>query len=326
MTARARLFKARQTADKARAAAASTVNTFRPRKEERGTFVFLAKPSSAELRQIKKAGKRPPKYVRVPAGTGRKAYAVYVTKTGKKKLVPDKPKNLRTMAERLVKSDRPELKPGSPAWEKEVVIRERLAKIRSKGVPAYTKPRNLDLFAAGKGSKRAAEDFYRGRRQRVFAPGQLPEFKARGKGAVDFEKISAGVARSLFAVWSRSRGRDVDLLVEWRAVVKEADGSAHRLTGMNSFKARFNQEFDVAGFKKFAFLTIYAKLAAQLSQKDLVTGGSAGYVQRLPANRGQADRRQWLDARGERWEKNEFSEVRLVEFTFDVTETLLDRD
>ena len=102
-----------------------------------------------------------------------------------------------------------------------------------------------------------------------------------------------------------------DLTVRLTAVVKTPDGE-RTVQADAKFEGRFNQIFTPQGLENYARLATYAAFAEELSLLGLVTQGSARNVSRRSYNEG-LDRDEWAqNEQGERWEKNEHTQVSIT--------------
>lgn len=201
---------------------------------------------------------------RNPQSKGRKGYLVYVTKTGKKRLIKQ-PKN-----------------GFKPATLKQVEIPIR---------------RNLKT-AVKQWQKRRRETVGKGRTKRPVTV-QL-EQKVKTGGAYDFnDKIVNKLAKA-FQTALESRKSHRDFIITTNVTVALPDGSTKVYTFDVPLQRGDHRAIKLAGVKHFVERKFYAFLARELAFDGYVTAGSANHVRRLADNL-FADSDDWVQDDGEAW-------------------------
>lgn len=201
---------------------------------------------------------------RNPQSKGRKGYLVYVTKTGKKRLIRQ-PKN--------------GFKP---------------SKLKQVEVPIR---RNLKT-AVKDWQKRRRETVGKGRAKRPVAVQRSQSVKTGG--AYDFnDKIVGKLARS-FKKALESRASHRDFIISANVTVTLPDGSSKTYSFQVPLQRGDHRAIKLAGVKAFVERKFYAFLARELAFDGYVTAGSANHVRRLAENQYQ-DSEDWIQDDGEAW-------------------------
>jgi len=109
----------------------------------------------------------------------------------------------------------------------------------------------------------------------------------------------------------------VPILYEVKAEVKLPDGSTITVEHKDSFGQRKEQTANAALYQGFVEKRLYAGLAEKLSEKGLVSRGSARRVGNLPENRGKPQKK-WT-RRGKPWVKRNYNVARVSSITITPT-------
>jgi hypothetical protein len=222
---------------------------FRPRKSERGAIVLIAATKTTKAKPGDRVGKN----------YKGKVFALYVSKN--KKVTPYK-----------------EYGTAEPG-------KRRKAKTK---VPVAHKTTSIDPYQfRTKAARRKAEQLF-------FAPGSKviqPVVVKAKTGNVRWHedvvpKTIAATKRMLKKSFGKAEVGDVPILFEVKAEVKLPDGSTVTVEHRDSFGQRKEQEMTKNLYQGFIEKRLYAGVAEQLSERGLVSRGSAKRVGSLPENRG----------------------------------------
>jgi hypothetical protein len=230
-----------------------------PRKKDRGKIVMIGTRGQKD-----------------PQAKGRKGFLVYVSKTGRV---------------RLVKGG----KPGEPFRARK--FRELTAgakNLRKKAQSFETS--KLELTAQQKPIRKGGGNVTAG-------------------GAYDFSdtivtKIAIDVKTAL-----ESQASQRSMLITTNALVKKPDGETTVISFQVQIDKQDHQAIALGGIKNFVRRKFYTFMARQLEFQGLVTKGSANHVRRRPENRGKV-RSEWIQADGQRWRGNEsgVAEIKTLEY------------
>ena len=277
---RKRLIAQEKEAKRAKAFKDAT-RRFRPRKSELGSVVLIA----ATKTRTAKPGDR------VPKNYKGKVYALYVTRTKK------------------VEPYREYTKPTEPG-------KRRKPKTKS---PAALKPSTIDpLNFRTKAARRKAEKLF-------FAPGNRlvkPVVVTAKTGNVRWhEEVVPKTIRATQQMLKKAFGAkevgDVPILYEVKAEVKLPDGSTITIEHKDAFGQRKEQETSASLYQGFIEKRLYAGIAEKLSEKGLVSRGSARRVGALPENRNKPQSK-WT-RRGKPWVKRKYEVARVSSVTITPT-------
>ena len=233
---------------------------YKPRKRDRGKIIMIGTKGQKD-----------------PQAKGRKGFLVYVSKTGKV---------------RLVKGG----KPGEPFRARK--FRELTAgakNLRKKSQDFETS--KLELTAQQKPIRKGG--------------GKI----STSSGAYDFSdtvvsKIATDVKTALESQASRR-----SMLITTNALVKKPDGETVVISFQVQIDKQDHQAINLGGIKNFVRQKFYTFMARQLEFQGLVSKGSANHVRRRPENRGK-DRAEWIQSDGQRWRGNEsgVAEIKTLEY------------
>ena len=212
-----------------------------------------------------------------PQAKGRKGFLVYVSKTGRV---------------RLVKGG----KPGEPF---------RARKFRELTAGAKNLRKQAKAFETSKLELTAQQKPIRKGGGKVATAG----------GAYDFSdtivaKIASDVKTAL-----ESQASQRSMLISTNALVKKPDGDTTVISFQVQIDKQDHQAIGLGGIKNFVRRKFYTFMARQLEFQGLVTRGSANHVRRRPENRGKP-RAEWIQADGQRWRGNEsgIAEIKTLEY------------
>ena len=255
------------------------VKRLRPRKSEWGKYIFV----SAKPARIK--GKRVPAGTRLPRSSQRVGYLVYVQPPSKKY-----PRGVLVPAQKSV------VRKWSTA-----------RKYNHKLPPEPQRQKSLEVYDYGR--KRAAKKWHA---ERLSLRGvKSVKAKNRRRGRLDWNRDIVPAAKRELRALLRKRPSDRHFVLE--GIVTLA-GRSSSIRFFIDFKASDRQQwFDDRVFTEFVRRKLYAVMAQELSNRGLVSEGSAMFVKKLSYNKGKS-RKNWLDSRGDPWEKTDLKEVRIVQF------------
>jgi hypothetical protein len=260
----------------------AAIKVFRPRKSERGKIVFIGVKGGRD------AGAK-----------GRKGYAVYITKGGKKKPIRQlKGGRLATPAARQLSSiDVSRVR--NKAAKKQFLIAKanKIAAGAIKNVPTTAKVRDAKKRIIPAGG--------------TIYSGAIPARSFySGSAAVD------EMAQRLKTALNSQRSKKT-FLVTVGLVVKTADGQLRFFSTQRRINRQDYQRADAADLKQFFGREVYAFLAREMSAAGLVTTGSAAHIARLKQNKGKA-RSKWTKG-GFLWQGHDHQDATVVkvEYRFD---------
>jgi hypothetical protein len=249
---------------------------FRPRKTERGSVVLIA---ATKTRSAKPGD-------RVPKNYKGKVFALYVSKN--KKVTPYKEYSAPELGKR------------------------RKAKTKH---PVAIKSTTIDpLNFRTKAARRVAEKLF-------FVPGSRlikPVTVSAKTGNVRWhEEVVPKVIKATKQMVKKAFGSkevgDVPILFEVKAEVKLPDGSTINIEHKDSFGQRKEQASTTSLYQGFVEKRLYAGIAEQLSERGLVSRGSARRVGSLPENKGKPQSK-WT-RRGKPWVKRKYNVARVSSVT-----------
>ena len=128
----------------------------------------------------------------------------------------------------------------------------------------------------------------------------------RERGGIDIRRVTELAAAQAFKIIHRRKNRGT-VLIELTVHLK---GHKSFTTTVN-ISENFKQKLTLAQYKKVLFQIGYAAIAQELKHRGLVSRGSSIRISRLAGNRG-VESDEWVDKRGERWEKNEDEPVTIT--------------
>lgn len=221
---------------------------------------------------------------RVPRSYRNKVYAAYVTRRGT-------------------------VKPYKEPGERVPVAH----KIRTLKIPHF-KPQSARRAAA----------------QRIFAttssrvrPLQIRPGKS---GIIDLERDILPKLTKTLVEFTMTQARGFYGLMAWAATTRLADGRFRTFTGRVKWDlsdaqvaAIRNGQLNRQWFLPIVRGNLYADIAEALKQAGMVSGGSSRYISQLAANE-DLDREDWVDNKGNRWEKNDLDEVEISNLTIEPLE------
>lgn len=262
----AQLFAERAARRKERAQyklARQSVGTYKVRKADKGKLIMVGAGGNKD-----------------PQARGKKGYAVYVTTTGKKRLLripakePFKARKLRTIADKLP-------------------IRRNLR----RKIEAFQKKR-LVTTAAGKGAIRGRSEIKLG-------------------GAWDFNnKAVTKLAKNLQKVVRAQRAFRV-FNIHAYALIKLPGGGTESIEINVPIEKGDKDAIDLAGMENFIRQKFYAFLARQLAFHGLVSAGSANHIRSLAANQGM-EKEEWVDKRGQPWAGADLEIVHILSLNWEI--------
>ena len=228
-------------------AAAKALAKFRPRKHDRGKFVFVGS-----------TGKRVS-----PKNRRSKGLFVYVNAKGK-------------------------AQPVHAHYRKPIIL---------------AKPTDYDLSRTGK--KRAFREYRQENRPQITRY-QGRHFKLSDKdkrrGGLDFRRVCDRIAQDIEPNHGSVYQVRVAVIVDVRGKLSTYD---------------FEQRLRGGTHRDVVFRRFYAQLAEMLKRDDLVTGGSEFHIRTLTENRGMT-REQWVDRRGEFWEKADLDVAKIKSASYEI--------
>ena len=249
---------------------------FRPRKTERGGVVLIA---ATKTRSAKPGD-------RVPKNYKGKVYALYVSKT--KKVTPYK------------------------EFTPPIAGKRRKAKTKH---PVAIKSISIDpLNFRTKAARRVAEKLF-------FVPGSKlikPVTVTAKTGNVRWHedvvpKVIRATKRMIKKAFGAREIGDVPILFEVRAELELPDGSKITIDHMDAFGQRKEQKSENSLYEGFIERKLYAGLAEKLSERGLVSRGSARHVGALPENQGKPQSK-WT-RRDKPWYKRKYDVARVSSIT-----------
>lgn len=245
----------------ARKAAYAARAAYKPRKADRGQLIF-----------IDTTGRRD------PSKKGRKGYAIYVTKTGKK-------------------------------W----LLKEKRAK-----EPFRARTRSKLNLPAGSRLKAAKEKFERRRLVTVHRQAIVKgSGSATAGGAHDFsERVSDKIASSVKRVIGSQASHRI-FQIEFNALVKLPSGQIEAISGQVPIEYPDHVAISVIGVRAWARHKFYSFLARELAFAGYVSNGSANHIRRLSDNSGKP-RNQWKDKRGEPWSGRDKEQVEILKIEWKI--------
>lgn len=228
-------------------------NAFRVKAKDKGKLIFVnaSGQRGAEMK-------------------GRKGYLIYVTKTGKKRLVtergataPHKPRNLGEVNVPAIKIFRKRAKE---------FVRER-----------------LETTATGESRTKGNGNVNTG-------------------GAYEFgDKVVRKIARSLQKTIEGQRSQRV-FVINTMVRVTLPDGTERVYDIAVPIERADHVAVRLGGLENFVRRKFYAAMAHELAFDGYVSNGSANHIRRLPENAG-VPREEWTQSNGSRWEANESQQV-----------------
>lgn len=244
--------------------ATKAVSSFRTRKADRGHIVFVS---------LK--GKRNPQ------SKGKKGFLVYVTKTGKKRLVKEYGE-----------------KRSLPRKISEFNIQNK--KYLQTPIKEFQAKRKM-LVSTGKAQVKG-------------------KGKAAVKGAYDFsDKIVKKIARNIQKTMSAQRAKRV-FNIAVNVLIRLPDGSTQTIAFEVPIARPDHVAIRLGGIENFVRQKFYAFMAQQLAFLGYVTSGSANHIRRLADNQG-ADREDWVDKNGEPWRGADNDVVHILEIQWQIEQT-----
>lgn len=235
----------------------AAVKKFRVRKADRGSMVFIGTGGQ-----------------RNPSKKGRRGFLVYVTRTGKKRLLKQ---------------------PGNEPY-------------RARTITDIQAP-----FKGGKKFRLATEQFKKSRLIKTSEGGYVERGKGSLKTSntqwdftdKEVKKISNSLSKAFKSVRSHRT-----FLVQAKILAYDSDGEEHVFEINVPIDRADNIAIKLAGLQNFVRQKFYAELSAQLHYAGYVTSGSANHVRRLKQNTGK-DRSEWKLDNGLKWRGNEDTVVKI---------------
>jgi hypothetical protein len=281
---------------KAKAQLKAALSRFRPRKSERGQWVYITATKT----------RKTPAGTRVKETSRRATYAVYVAKSPKAK---HKVKVFR-------EPEKLEARPvaGGPK------VRVKTGKARK--TPVARMPAKHDLRQAQtKPLRKAAQKFYavrvealktrlkktmgkKGAERLMESYAVHVPILASGKGHDFYRDFAPKIAAQLQKA-AQHYQTQLTFEVEVSAMCRDAQGNIFSVDFHDTFKqGDIRAMTDLGFYEPFVNQRLYAQMAQKLmgAGHGYVSAGSAKFIKALPANQGRP-RRAWVDSRGGKWEK-----------------------
>lgn len=258
---------------------------FRPRKAERGKIVFIGTKGSREAAQ-----------------KGRRGFAVYIDRKGKKHPVRQYDRKAKTV--------------------EKIPIARKLSSVDISRVPSKTAKKR---FLETKANKVASGVLSNLPLSRKLKEGEKVGISGKGTryaGKFETDRIDAASAtvrrlgKELVKTIKGTRSKR-DFLITIGISCKTRDGRRFWIETQRRFSRRDGQEVTKAECEAFFGKEVYAFLARELAERDLVMQGSARHIARLKGNKGKR-RSKWMKD-GWLWEGHDKDDVKLerVEWRFD---------
>ena len=257
-----------------KAAIKTAVKSFRTRRADRGQIVFVGVKGGRDA-----------------AVRGRKGYAVYVTKTGKKRIVRQLVKGRITIPQaKHLSSIDVSRSPGKAARKKFLTAKaNKVAAGVIKKIPASKKIKPGERTIKPRGT--------------IYA-GDLPA-KSFYSGSTAVDQIAGRLKTAINSQKSKKT-----FLVTVGLVVKTKDGQHRFFSTQRRINRQDYQRADAADLKAFLARECYSFLAKELSAAGLVTSGSARHIAQLKGNKGKP-RRQWRKG-GFLWQGHDHQDCQVV--------------
>lgn len=255
---------------------ADAIHNFRPRKSDRGRIIFIGSRGG-----------------RLPPGSARRGYAVYINTKGRKSVI----RQLSKTAGRVEKTAIPRKLTGID------VSRLRAKRAKQRFLTARLNPvARAELRK--KGRKGVAS---RGTR---YAGNIVTDKFYENSDSVTV--LSKELVRAVNSTRSKK-----DFLVTIGISVKDGEGRFHWIELSRRFSRQDRQKADVSEVRQYFGKEIYAFLARELADRDLVLSGSARHIGRLKENRGRK-RDSWTKD-GFLWQGHDMNDVTIdkLEYRFD---------
>lgn len=256
------------------------LKTFRPRKSERGKIIFLGVRGG-----------------RIPASANRRGYAVYVNRAGKKQVVRQLTRD-RKHVEKI---------PTAKKLSSIDVSRVRSKRAKQQFLTAHLNP------IASKELRRKTKKGKRG----------ISSKGTRYAGTLQTDKFYENsdsveiIAKELSRANNSQRSKRDFLITIGVAVREGKKGKLHWIELSRRFSRADKQEATEAECRAFLGREVYAFLARELSDRDLVLQGSARHIGRLKENRGNP-RDEWTKD-GFLWQGHDQKNVQIekIEYRID---------
>lgn len=247
--------RTRRLARESKARAYDARAAFKPRKADRGKIIFVSVSGKPN-----------------PSRRGRKGYPIYVTRSGKKRLIRqhgEGPYKARTISE-LVLPDRPNLRSATKRFQQRRLVRVgRIHTIVKKA-----------------GSVKAG-------------------------GAHDFsERISNNIASSIRSALTATKSHRT-FLIKFSALVRLPNGQTQAIAGEVPIERPDHIAIRLAGIRNFVRQKFYGFMARELAFAGYVSNGSANHIRSLEANDGEKPE-DWVDSRGEPWSGRDKTQVEII--------------
>lgn len=193
----------------------------------------------------------------------------------------------------------------------------RFKPIRERGKRRVTPRRSGSYDLAGKGSKTAFKKFYEKKKTHKSREKTLRVSPREKRSGVNYLRFSKSLGRDLRAFIDSFRSRGT-VLIDISFTVRFPSGELETHNATVSFSQSELQHLRPRDYEKFIQTKVYRFIAEQLSRHDLVTAGSASHIRSLSANRG-LDRSDWVNRKGEAWDKADFQTVRIVQMSYQLS-------
>lgn len=145
-------------------------------------------------------------------------------------------------------------------------------------------------------------------------------------GIIDLERDILPKLTKTLVEFTMTQARGFYGLMAWAATTRLADGRFRTFTGRVKWDlsdaqvaAIRNGQLNRQWFLPIVRGNLYADIAEALKQAGMVSGGSSRYISQLAANE-DLDREDWVDNKGNRWEKNDLDEVEISNLTIEPLE------
>lgn len=190
--------------------------------------------------------------------------------------------------------------------------------IRQRGRASKLVPRRRSSFnITDTGKKAAIKKFYSKSRTHSRKLVTIRPTPSEKRDGINYNRFASRLARDLRSYVNSFRSRGSFLLdVSFTVRIPRAAPETHEIT--LSFSQSELQHLTSAQYESFIRKKVYAFIAEQLSRHEQVTAGSARHIRSLAHNQGEL-RSDWLDRRGEPWEKQDFQTVRLESMSYKIT-------
>ena len=210
---------------------------------------------------------------------------------------------------------------GSKDYKTEFALTKMEVKAAAK-IPPRRRPQNHDLVSQRQ-NRQAVKKLIGARLKPVLvrrvdattAP-VVTEMRAKPGSAVSLEAMAKVVERQMGKAFDVMGQVNKSLVIRFTVTVQTPDGEQRVIETSVPFNASFRQKLRELNVKKYVHNTVWKFVAQELAAQEWVSTGSAAYIERLAGNAGKSQK-QWRKD-GERWEKNEFQQVKVIAVDFQI--------